>query len=125
MNKYYFFLDETGDHGLTYVDPNFPLFLLCGCLFSENELLKATELINRFKRRYFRTEEVVLHSRDIRKCNGAFQVLFDLDLKKSFYDDLNNLMKSLQFKIICSAINKDEYIRRYGKGAHDPYLSLL
>ncbi|KKR97374.1 MAG: hypothetical protein UU48_C0017G0010 [Candidatus Uhrbacteria bacterium GW2011_GWF2_41_16] len=43
MHKYYFFLDETGNHGLTYVDPNFPLFLLCGCLFNENELLKAKE----------------------------------------------------------------------------------
>ncbi len=31
------------------------------------------------------------------------------------------LKNSLHFKIICSAINKDEYIKRYGKGAHDPY----
>jgi len=121
MNKYYFFLDETGDHGLTYIDPNFPLFLLCGCLFSENVLVKAKELINGFKKKYFRTDDVILHSRDIRKCNGAFQVLFDMNLKKSFYEDLNNLMKNLQFKIICSAINKDEYIKRYGRGAHDPY----
>ncbi len=89
MNKYYFFLDETGDHGLTYVDPNFPLFLLCGCLFSEKELLNAKELIKEFKRKYFRTEEVFLHSRDIRKCNGAFQILFDMGLKKSFYEDIN------------------------------------
>jgi len=28
--KYYFFLDEAGDHGLAYVEPNFPLFLLSG-----------------------------------------------------------------------------------------------
>jgi len=48
MNKYYFFLDETGDHGLTYVDPDFPLFLLCGSLFSENELLKTKEPYTHF-----------------------------------------------------------------------------
>jgi len=30
--KYYFFMDETEDHGLSFVDPNFPLFLLCGVL---------------------------------------------------------------------------------------------
>jgi len=30
--NYYFFMDETEDHGLSFVDPNFPLFLLCGVL---------------------------------------------------------------------------------------------
>jgi len=33
--KYFFFLDETGDHGLDFIDKNFPLFLLCGCLIRE------------------------------------------------------------------------------------------
>ena len=36
--KYHLFLDETGDHGLTHIDKNFPVFLLCGCLFSDQEL---------------------------------------------------------------------------------------
>jgi hypothetical protein len=26
-NKYHLFLDETGDHGLSFIDKNFPLFL--------------------------------------------------------------------------------------------------
>ena len=120
MAKHYFFLDETGDHGLTYVDPNFPLFLLCGCLFNEKNLLKAKKQINEFKMTYFKTEEVILHSRDIRKCEGAFQILFDMNLKKSFYEDLNSIMKDLQFKIICSAINKEEYIKRYRKRFRQP-----
>lgn len=40
-NKYHLFLDETGDHGLSFVDENFPLFLLAGCLFQEEELQKT------------------------------------------------------------------------------------
>lgn len=35
--KYQFFLDETGDHGLTFIDDNFPIFLLAGCLFEDSD----------------------------------------------------------------------------------------
>jgi len=121
MKKYYFFLDETGDHGLSYIDPNFPLFLLCGCLFSEDEFRVACRKVDELKLKYFKTTEMILHSRDIRKCEGVFQILFDLNIKKSFYEDLNELMKELRYTVISSAINKEEFIKKYGKGADDPY----
>ena len=35
--KYYLFMDESGDHGLTTLNPDFPVFLLCGILISEVE----------------------------------------------------------------------------------------
>ena len=89
--KYGFFLDESGDHGLTYVDPNFPLFLLCGCLFEESALREMEKRVNEFKLKYFGTTAVILHSKDIRRCEGAFQILFDLDLKAKFYEDLNSI----------------------------------
>lgn len=79
--KYYFFLDETGDHGLTYIDKNFPIFLLCGCLFREDALRQTEDSLNDFKLKYFKTTKVIIHSREIRKCEGAFQILFDLSLK--------------------------------------------
>jgi len=44
--NYFFFLDETGDHGLTFIDRNFPLFLLCGCLVEESKLKKIEREIN-------------------------------------------------------------------------------
>lgn len=76
--KYHFFLDETGDHGLSFIDKNFPLFLLCGCLIREDKLKEMESQIQLFKRKYFKTSEVILHSRDIRKCEGAFQVPFKI-----------------------------------------------
>lgn len=119
--KYYFFLDETGDHGLSYVDKNFPIFLLCGCLFNEDALRKTEARLNDFKRKYFKTTEAILHSREIRKCEGAFQILFDLSLKENFYNDLNVILAEADFKIIGAAVNKEEHSKRYGKGAKDPY----
>ena len=66
--KFRFFLDETGDHGLTSVDINFPIFVLAGCLFEEKELTQVEFEVNELKKDLFGTTEVILHSRDIRKC---------------------------------------------------------
>jgi len=118
---YYFFLDETGDHGLSFIDKNFPLFLLAGCLFEESAYQEISEAINKFKKEFLGTTEVILHSRDIRKCNGVFQILFDLELKKRFYERLNNIMSKSDFTIIAVAINKERHIEKYGKRAIDPY----
>ena len=77
--------------------------------------------MNEFKRKYFRTTHVILHSRDIRKYEGAFQVLFDLDLKAEFYRDMNAIMTESEYCLVGSAIQKEEHVKRYGKGAKDPY----
>lgn len=119
--RYQLFLDETGDHGLTFVDQNFPLFVLAGCFFEEGELLHLEEKIKEFKIEFFKTVEVIFHSRDIRKCEGAFQILFDLELKKKFYERLNKIISEAKFIIIGAAVNKDKHIQKYGKGARDPY----
>src|SRR3989338_11639424 len=95
--KYQFFLDETGDHGLGFVDENFPIFLLAGCLFEESAYINASAAINGLKREFFNTTEVILHSRDIRKCDGAFQILFNLELKKKFYERLNAIISEVDF----------------------------
>jgi len=119
--KYHLFLDETGDHGLTTVDPNFPIFLLSGCLISKESLGKLKKQINNFKMKYFKTTEVILHSSDIRRCEKEFQILFDLKIKKEFYQDLNQIIKKNDYKIFGSAVNKEKHIQKYGKTAKNPY----
>jgi hypothetical protein len=119
--KHYFYLDETGDHGLNFVDPNFPIFILAGCLFDENELTKMESRIDEFKIDVLGTTEVILHSREIRKCEGAFQILFDLEKKKEFYEKLNKIILETKFTIIGAGVDKENHIKKYGKGARDPY----
>jgi len=119
--KYFMFLDETGDHGLSYIDKNFPLFLLCGLIIDEESLSEITSLVEKFKKKFFHTTQVILHSRDIRKCEGPFQALFDLELKENFYKDMNEILGLPKYRLIGSGIQKDKLVRRYGKGAKDPY----
>lgn len=125
VNKYHFFLDESGDHGLSFIDPNFPIFILAGCLFSDEEYKKITKEINGFKIEFFKTTKVILHSRDIRKCEGSYQILFDLEIKKKFYEKLNTIILNSQFKIISVAIDKKKHIEKYGKVAGNPYIICL
>jgi hypothetical protein len=119
--KYYFFLDETGDHGLSYIDKNFPLFLLCGCLFRKDNLKEIENEINMFKMKFFKTTQVILHSREIRKCEGPYQILFDMDLKARFYIELDKIIQDTNYRIIGAGINKEKHIKKYGKSAKDPY----
>ncbi len=122
---YHFFMDETGDHGLSFVDENFPIFLLAGCLFESAEYEKIIQKINTFNQEFFNTTEVILHSRDIRKCDGAFQILFDLELKKKFYERLNAIISGANFTAIAVAIDKKKHIEKYGKLANNPYTICL
>ena len=126
QNKtYHFFMDETGDHGLSFVDENFPIFLLAGCLFESAEYEEIIQKINTFKQKFFNTTKVILHSRDIRKCDGAFQILFDLELKKKFYEHLNAIIYDANFTAIAVAIDKKKHIEKYGKLANNPYTICL
>ncbi len=115
--EYYLYLDETGDHGLSYIDQNFPIFLLCGCVVSLEHLPLLEKQVNEFKQMYFHTTDVILHSRDVRKCEGPFQILFDLDIKKKFYGDLNKILTESNYSLIGSAVHKERHIKRYGKWA--------
>ena len=119
--KYHLFIDESGDPSLSSVNADFPVFTLMGCLFEDLEYQKMCGEISRFKKELLGTEDAVLHSRDIRKCEGVFQKLFNLDVKKEFYERLNSIITKGEFVIICVVINKRDFISKYGKLGDDPY----
>lgn len=112
-------MDESGDHSLKSVDSSFPVFVLVGLLIEDSEYARICNEINAFKTKYFKTTEVILHNRDIRKCNGPFKILFDLNVKQKFYNDLETILSTANYKIVASAINKEKHIERYGKLADD------
>lgn len=115
------FLDESGDHGLKKIDENFPIFLLCGILVSEENYKTVREKINKIKLEFWDNNNVIFHSRDIRKCNNEFQILFDLEIKKRFYESVNDLISTNNYKIISSSISKLVFIKKYGKLENDVY----
>ena len=89
IHKTYLFIDESGDHGLSSIDPDFPVFVLCGIIISEENYQLINNRIIELKSKFWNQQKVILHSRDIRKCEKEFQILFDLEIKKQFYEQLN------------------------------------
>jgi len=112
---YYLFLDESGDHGLSNINPHFPVFVLCGVLFDPDDYESCRKRINEIKSKYWGNKEVILHSSDIRKCQKEFQILFDLDIKGNFVKDINDVIINSKYVIISDGIDKESYIKKYGK----------
>lgn len=121
MKTYKLFIDESGDHGLTNINDEFPVFVLCGLLIDEDNYEIINQEVNFIKKTFWAGKKVIFHSRDIRKCEKEFAVFFDLDKKRDFYTSINNLFSSQDYTIIASAINKNEYISKHGKLGNDVY----
>lgn len=113
--KYYLFLDESGDQNLANFDPSFPIFTLCGIVLSEEQLQILSSQINDLKKDFWGDKKIILHSRDIRKCQNGFEIFFNLETKQSFYERINEILGQNIYTIICCAILKEPYIRQYGK----------
>ena len=118
---YYLFLDESGDHGLKNIDPNFPVFVLCGVVISELDYLSLIEDFRSIKLKFWGKKKVIFHSRDIRKCQKEFQILLDLEIKREFLELLNKAIQKANYSVISSAIDKTAFLKQYGKLKNDVY----
>ena len=118
----YIFMDEAGDHSLAKIDPDFPVFVLvmiaCDATCYDE---KIVPYVNDFKLSWFGTTDIILHSRDIRKGIAPFAFIHDKKKSQLFYEDINQLITSCNYKIIAIAIRKDLHKQRYGLYAQNPY----
>jgi hypothetical protein len=120
------FLDESGDHNLSVIDLDYPLFVLGGVItdkeYSEREM---TFRMDAFKRSLFGRTDIILHTADIARNRNGFESLKDSAFRERFFFELNALMRELEYKVVACVIRKDEYLTRYGVAALDPYLLSL
>ena len=119
--KYHLFIDESGDPSLSSINADFPIFVLLGCLLEDSAYQDIRVKIVELKKEFFGSEHAILHSRDIRKCEGVFVKLFDLEVKAKFYERLNAILENGKYIVIAVGIKKQEFIEKYGKIADDPY----
>ena len=103
------------NQNLSSFDPQSPIFTLCGVVVSEEQDKLLVDRINSLKIDIWNNTNIILHSRDIRKCQNGFEVLFDLEVKKRFIESVNDILGDDIYIIICCAILKEPYIRQYGK----------
>lgn len=125
MQNYFLYIDECGDHNLSNYDEHFPIFTLCGIIVSEDKRKWLENEILRLKQDFFGNQHTILHSRDIRKCQCGFEILFDLGIKKKFYERINRILGTKDiYVIVACSIMKEPYIRNYGR-LNDVYAQSL
>lgn len=121
MDEYYLFLDESGTASLKNIDPEFPVLALTGMLISAGNYQVLIDKINSLKQKYFPGKAVVLHRRDMRKYENGFEIFFDDNVKRKFYNDLNKILIETNYELISSVVDKKNYITTFGKLANDVY----
>lgn len=118
---YIVYMDETGDHSLTNIDRDFPGFCLTLLVFDQDEYIyKAIPCITKLKMDYWGHENVILHSRDIRKAQKDFGFLTDPVKRQPFYERINELMRDTDYLIISVVIDKLKLTSQY-LYADNPY----
>jgi len=121
FGDYIVYIDESGDHGLVFNDPQYPVFVLAFCIFAKSQYrLEVVPALQNLKFQYFGHDMVVLHERDIRKASGDFSFLVDRGVRNKFMDDMSRLIDNMSFTLIASVILKRKLCEKYVK-PHNPY----
>lgn len=118
QRKYNLYIDECGDHNLATYDRQFPIFTLCGILVPMSNVNAFQRAIDEIKKEFWDTTDVILHSRDIRKCEKHFELLFDNNIKQRFYNRINEVLAQQGvYVIVCCAVLKESCIAKFGVSA--------
>lgn len=113
-SEYIVFADESGDHGLVSIDPQFPVFALVFCVFAKSAYTDEIEpAFRRLKFKYFGHDAVVLHEREIRKQVPPFAFLRRDALRDEFMADVRSIVDRAQFYAYCAVIDKLRHKERY------------
>ncbi|MDB5680555.1 MAG: hypothetical protein JWO16_360 [Sphingomonas bacterium] len=116
------FADESGDHGLASIDPQFPVFALVFCVFEKKRYVEEVEpAFRNLKFKWFGHDAAVLHEREIRKQAPPFDFLRSgADTREAFMADVNAIMERVPFHAYVSVIDKTKLLKRYPE-PHNPY----
>lgn len=100
------YVDESGDHGMQNVDPNYPIFVLAFCIFYKRHYSeKVVPALEKFKFNKFGHDIIILHERDIRKETGSFKFGNSAE-KAGFISDLTSIIDRSNFILVACVIDK-------------------
>lgn len=114
-SDYIIYVDESGDHGLSSINEQYPVFVLSFCLFEIEEYTKyIVPRIQQLKFKYFGHDQIIFHEYDIRKQNDDFASFRkNPELRHQFLEDINSLVTESRFSIFSVLIDKISLKSKY------------
>jgi hypothetical protein len=107
FSDYVVYVDESGDHSLASIDPDYPIFVLAFCVFHKHHYgEKIIPAVEKLKFNYFGHDSVVLHENEIRRQKGLFTFLSQRAVRREFIGQLNSIMETSNFILIACVVDK-------------------
>jgi hypothetical protein len=123
-SEFIVYVDESGDHSLESIDPDYPVFVLSFCVFRKSDYAeKVTPALRRLKFQTFGHDMVVLHESEIRRKKGAFSML-SREPREAFLTALTKIIGDAEFTLVAVVIDKRKLKDRYVRPAHPYHLAL-
>jgi Protein of unknown function (DUF3800) len=121
FSDYVVYVDESGDHSLSSVDRDYPVFVLALCIFHKRHYAeKIVPAVEKLKFNYFGHDSVVLHENEIRKQKGDFAFLAQRAVREQFMGQLTSIMDASNFILIACVVDKARLPKSEG-AASNPY----
>lgn len=110
-SDYVVFVDESGDHSLTSIDPQYPVFVLCFCIVKKDDYVATlVPWVKTLKFETFGHDCVVLHESDIRRKRGHFSQL-SKEPREAFLNKLTLIIQSLPMTVVAVVIRISQSFR--------------
>ena len=108
------YVDETGDHGLTSIDTQYPVFGLNFCVFEKTHYYNSfVPRVQKFKFDFFGHDSIILYEHQIAKRQEPFLFLHNELKRNQFMGELNQIVSSTELTIISTIIDKRNLIDGY------------
>lgn len=114
FSDYLVFVDESGDHNLAQIDPQFPVFVLLFAIIRKADYVeRICPSLQKFKFEFWGHDEVVLHEHEIRKPRGDFLFLMQRPIRERFLAALSAQMIALPATVVAVVIDKPAFLAGY------------
>ena len=125
FSDYVVYVDESGDHSLTSIDADYPVFVLALCAFHKRHYSeKIIAAVEKLKFNYFGHDSVVLHEHEIRKQKGAFSFLSQRKVRDEFMASLSSIMEASNFVLIACVVDKQRLSKNEGASSNPYHIAL-
>lgn len=125
FSDYVVYVDESGDHSLTRIDTDYPVFVLALCVFHKRHYAeKVIPAVEKLKFNYFGHDSVVLHEHEIRKQKGLFAFLSHQPTRMEFLGQLTSIMEASNFILMACVVDKTRLSRAEGTASNPYHIAL-
>jgi len=98
-------IDESGKAAYSHMSK---LFVLSGIVIPEKFKPQLDKLIRKLKKKYFKDEEIIFHSRDMYRKKGPFVILQDSQKELEFWSEFISFLDDPEISILFIIVNKEK-----------------